>query len=288
MTQAIHCCRGQYLVLKCRFPLLKVQIAGDQRCSSFITLRYDIVKIFILALSNAAVDAVVLPSLKARGDDIGFADFALDMVFGAALGGLFSGAGYGMSKWARHNIHGEDRLAVLNSFEDSVARVADGQPVNVGPILKGTNISVYRDADPERHPLSPKREAPASPARLATKSQNLDGDTAVGTSARDQQGQGLEETVSNIPEGVNPFAVEQPDTFLPAPEPANRTALGEMGADKNGVTPEEILAEQFADTVPQEHIAELRQAQEQELVRKQREDVGYEIMGCVFGVNDGD
>jgi hypothetical protein len=44
-------------------------------------------------VSNLAVDLLVLPSLKSRGDDITFADYALDGVFGAALGGLLGGFG---------------------------------------------------------------------------------------------------------------------------------------------------------------------------------------------------
>ncbi|MDR2056106.1 MAG: hypothetical protein LBQ10_09610 [Desulfovibrio sp.] len=94
-------------------------------------------------LSNLAVDALVLPSLKARGDDITFADYALDGVFGAALGGIFGGAGGWLGRRradraaldaARMNVHGQPRQALLNAFELAVDDVANGRPVDVGQV----------------------------------------------------------------------------------------------------------------------------------------------------------
>ena len=45
------------------------------------------------ALGAAMTDAFVLPDLKSRGADVGVADFALDVAFGAAIGGLLGEAG---------------------------------------------------------------------------------------------------------------------------------------------------------------------------------------------------
>ena len=50
------------------------------------------------ALGTALADAIVIPDLKARGEDLGFADAVADVAMGAALGGLLGGAGYGISK----------------------------------------------------------------------------------------------------------------------------------------------------------------------------------------------
>ena len=51
------------------------------------------------ALGNAAVDLVVLPDLARRGADVGFADFALDVTFGAFIGGGLGGLGGGLGHW---------------------------------------------------------------------------------------------------------------------------------------------------------------------------------------------
>lgn len=45
------------------------------------------------AAGNALVDAIALPDLKARGEDVGFADLLLDTAFGAVLGGVLGGIG---------------------------------------------------------------------------------------------------------------------------------------------------------------------------------------------------
>jgi hypothetical protein len=109
------------------------------------------------AAANLAVDAFVLPSLKERGDDVGFANLALDMVFGALLCGALGGAGYGLSRLAgrgktpeasetpftptetaRMNMHGKDRQIALDAFEDAALSVSRGEAVDVGRVLEGT------------------------------------------------------------------------------------------------------------------------------------------------------
>jgi hypothetical protein len=153
-----------------------------------------------------------------------------------------------------------------------------------------TVISMFRDTDLEKHPLSPKKEAPASPARLATEGQNTGGDTAEGTFGRDHQGQGL--AVKSLgpdePE-VNPFAVETPEEFTPAPPLSENTrnALEDMGADpKTGTTLEEIQATEQAvlSLAPPEEAAALREAQDAEISRLRMEEEGYNIMGCIMEV----
>ena len=46
------------------------------------------------AVGTALADAVVLPSARARGEDVGFGTFALDMTFGALIGGGLGAGGH--------------------------------------------------------------------------------------------------------------------------------------------------------------------------------------------------
>jgi hypothetical protein len=50
------------------------------------------------AFGNVVVDALVAADLKSRGEELTFADYALDAVFGAALGGAFGAAGGWLGK----------------------------------------------------------------------------------------------------------------------------------------------------------------------------------------------
>ncbi|MDR0826807.1 MAG: hypothetical protein LBN33_02865, partial [Desulfovibrio sp.] len=113
------------------------------------------------AVSNAAVDLIVLPDLEKRGDDIKFADYALDMVFGAALGGLLGGAGgwlgsrvhkeTGLSatEVARMNIPQQDRRVLLDTFEVVKTDAINGDPVNVLEI-RGAPEAIARAYDSVR------------------------------------------------------------------------------------------------------------------------------------------
>ena len=50
------------------------------------------------ALFSAVADAIVLPDLATRGEDVEFADFALDTIAGALLGGVFGAAGGALAR----------------------------------------------------------------------------------------------------------------------------------------------------------------------------------------------
>lgn len=63
------------------------------------------------AISNATIDALVLPDLKRRGADVGFADLALDIAFGAVIGGAFGSLGGFMG--SRRQARAEGALARL-------------------------------------------------------------------------------------------------------------------------------------------------------------------------------
>jgi hypothetical protein len=290
------------------------------------------------AVSNAAVDALVFADLKSRGEDLGFADFALDTAFGAALGGLFGGAGAWpggraerrtagpggragverdlVAEWmdeyravtsdghagryddARRNIHGADRRTLLAAQESAVADLVAGRPVNVEAVdgIRETLGRVYDTV--LRDPASLKREAPASPVRLATKGQNADGDTPAGhfdstmpEGISGRQGRGLsEESIAGEAPEVNRFAVEAPEEFSPAPPlgEAARTAFEEHGIDAGGVSVEERLAleaDRSGELAPEEAAA-LIEAREAAESLQRIEEEGYAMMDCVWRAND--
>ena len=109
------------------------------------------------AAGSLAADALVLPDLAARGEDVGFADAMLDTLFGAALGGLLGGIGGGAGHWwqtrtrqgdavpeGRHagtdllrvGLPAKDRLTIAKAFEKGLADLSAGHPVNVAPIFR--------------------------------------------------------------------------------------------------------------------------------------------------------
>ncbi|MBD5417080.1 MAG: hypothetical protein HDR50_05355 [Desulfovibrio sp.] len=63
------------------------------------------------ALGNALADAIVLPDLAARGEDVGFTDLMLDTIFGAIIG-----AGMGSAGGALAGYVGAKRLARLEGL----------------------------------------------------------------------------------------------------------------------------------------------------------------------------
>jgi hypothetical protein len=88
---------------------------------------------------------------------------------------------------------------------------------------------------------------------------------------------------------VDPFAKETPEVFTPAPERSQeqRTVLEEIGYDETGkTTPEESETMRLveAGAAPREEGLALMEAQDAETMRKNIEDAGYSIMGCVMEV----
>lgn len=107
-------------------------------------------------IGTAIADAIVLPDLASRGEDVGAADFALDIALGAVIGSAF-GAGGGvlqrraetrfrqeqLSQAARAvRIDGIERQA--DAVELAMRAVAGDEPVDVGPVLSGADVAVRR------------------------------------------------------------------------------------------------------------------------------------------------
>lgn len=99
------------------------------------------------AIGTALADAIVLPDLARRGEDVGAADFALDLALGAVTGGLFgTGAGV-LARRAEGRVRQETlataaravRLDGLERQADALEvaqrALADDAPVDVGPVL---------------------------------------------------------------------------------------------------------------------------------------------------------
>ena len=98
-------------------------------------------------LGTVLADAVVLPDLARRGEDVGAADFALDVALGAAVGGVL-GTGSGLlarradARVRRETLTTAARAVRLDGLERQadaleVAQraLADDAPVDVGPVL---------------------------------------------------------------------------------------------------------------------------------------------------------
>ena len=98
-------------------------------------------------LGTVLADAVVLPDLARRGEDVGAADFALDVALGAAVGGML-GTGSGLlarradARVRRETLTTAARAVRLDGLERQadaleVAQraLADDAPVDVGPVL---------------------------------------------------------------------------------------------------------------------------------------------------------
>lgn len=95
------------------------------------------------AAGTALADAFVLPALSERGEEVGFADAAIDIAFGGIIGsgmGLVSGMlNRGSARDAvRRATRMEDRGNVLRGQELAVSQLLNGEEVNVAPVLKDT------------------------------------------------------------------------------------------------------------------------------------------------------
>jgi hypothetical protein len=108
------------------------------------------------AIGTVVADAVVLPDLASRGEDVGAEDFALDVALGAVLGSAF-GAGSGFlarraeQRFAREQLATAARAVRLDGLERqadalevAIRAVSEGEPVDVGPVLMGADAALRR------------------------------------------------------------------------------------------------------------------------------------------------
>lgn len=109
-------------------------------------------------IGTTIADAVVLPDLAMRGEDVGVADFALDLALGAVTGGIL-GAGAGVLARRADARFRQEQLATAaravridglerqaDALEVAIRAVADDEPVDVGPILSGADAAIRRRA----------------------------------------------------------------------------------------------------------------------------------------------
>ncbi len=84
------------------------------------------------AAGTALTDALVAPSLIAQGEDVGWEDGALDIIFGAAVGGLFGAAGGAMHKHRlRNSLPIPQKEELGKAFEKALSDLAVDEPVDV-------------------------------------------------------------------------------------------------------------------------------------------------------------
>ena len=97
-------------------------------------------------VTTAAAAPFVYASQAAFGDDVSFADVALDLGVGAALGGVFGAARGAIGRWrARADAHTPEAVAGAQVALDAAAQaVARGEPVRVSP---GVLADIARQAE---------------------------------------------------------------------------------------------------------------------------------------------
>lgn len=105
------------------------------------------------AAVTAAQDALVMPSLRKAGEDVGWEDAALDVIFGAGIGGLFGFVGKGLHDYRvsrlRKRMALQDRDTLGRAMELSLDQAAAGDPVDVASVLRGERerlASLYDEA----------------------------------------------------------------------------------------------------------------------------------------------
>ncbi|EPR42731.1 hypothetical protein dsx2_2648 [Desulfovibrio sp. X2] len=105
------------------------------------------------ALGTAAADAVVLPDLHSRGEDVGWQDAATDIMFGAALGGLIGMGGQAVKnrlgdiRRARESSSPEARRVAGQVQEKALSDAAAGDPVDVRPVADANADVIARERD---------------------------------------------------------------------------------------------------------------------------------------------
>jgi hypothetical protein len=88
-------------------------------------------------MAGAAVsDALILPDLARRGEDVGWEDAANDILFGALLGGAAGGVGHALERRrARQRATLPERTTAGRALDKAVGDLAERRPVDVRPVL---------------------------------------------------------------------------------------------------------------------------------------------------------
>lgn len=119
-------------------PVNFIPLIGEAGAGASIARRAGIGALEAAA-GTALQDTLVIPDLKARGEDVGFADAALDVMFGAALGGMIGGGAGWLDKTrtrrARERLDVADRQAIAAGMEKALDDMAGGRPVDVAEVM---------------------------------------------------------------------------------------------------------------------------------------------------------
>jgi hypothetical protein len=93
------------------------------------------------AVSTGLADALVLPDLARRGEDVGWQDAANDILFGGLIGGVLGGAGKFLKDRraarleARKRTVMSDRATAGAALDKALDDFSTGRPVDVRPVL---------------------------------------------------------------------------------------------------------------------------------------------------------
>lgn len=255
------------------------------------------------AIGTAVADAIVVPDLKSRGEDVGFADAVSDVLAGAVLGGILGGAGYGISRSL-------DRLAERRASKEasvvnqSLRELGVDVPERVSPDTAMGDALNMRTWDG----VAPDSAADAASlvdmgtgenfveAKLALR-------TNLGSVERAEAAKLLESAIDDVAEGRAASvgeALRETDLYRKMPEEVRNAINAEVERVDPVVPPLERAAELEMATadietvqamreqglvLPEEEVA-LREVDAAEAEVAVYEEKGLEIAECLWGAAD--
>ena len=223
-------------------------------------------------LGTAAADAIVLPSARARGEDVGFGTLALDLTFGALIGG-----GIGAGGGVLHN----RRVRSLAQEEESLARAFGEAGFDAGEASRRARdvVNVLADTAHRRDKVEAVRswvggQNREDAGRLLDKAMETlvrDGDMDVGSWAALLRGHELAPGESLLPRGVTAAVQRDFASMLEAVEKHGvpQVALGRMSS------------------ASQQALESIGRAGGMELVRDGRLVLPSNVVWALFNKGDG-
>ena len=248
------------------------------------------------AAGTALADLIVFPHLQDRGEEIGFADAAIDIAFGGILGGGLGLVGDVLGRRVlgleearktrdagRRGASVEDRVNALKAQELAVSQMLNDEAVDVAPVLAGTGSAerISQGALAEISALGEKQ----SPGEARNLPSADAGKTASLPAPRLSALQGTERSIVRAAGDVN-YSLEHhtqyPDPVKPSgQEPSGGVKQQEGAVAEISAEESQLIAMQEQGLIPEEYLGEYTEAyQLSEDVQKWAE-VGDAVLGCV-------
>ena len=89
-------------------------------------------------------DAFIIPSLKAQGEDVGWTDFALDVLAGGIIGSAFGGVSGILKDKFRAGATKEDKISISRLLEKSISDTVVDAPVDVSSIKVKPSVNTLK------------------------------------------------------------------------------------------------------------------------------------------------